>query len=104
MFFPVTMTSLLTSSDGWDRPKSVLTSADAILTLSKGASVVNVLQSVNGQAAAMGASVFFLRTRSMCTLSAFFCSNEQIYAGVGGKVGELAPKQCVNGQEKEGGS
>ena len=52
------MTSLSTSSEGRDRPKSVLASADTTLTLSKGASVVNVQRSVNGQAAAMGAGVF----------------------------------------------
>ena len=53
------MTSLLTSSVGRDRPKSVLASADATLTLSEGASVVSVPRSVNGQAAVLGAGVFF---------------------------------------------
>ena len=53
------MTSLSTSSEGRVRPKSVLASADATLTLSGGASVVTVLRSVTGQAAAMGAGVFF---------------------------------------------
>ena len=91
------MTSLLTSSEGRDRPKFVLASADAALTLSGGASVMNVMRSVNGQAAVLGAGGFFLRTRSLCTLSAICCSNEQIYAGFGGKVGQLAPEQCNNG-------
>ena len=100
----VKMTLLLTSFDGRDWPKFVLASADATLTLSKGASVVNMLCSVNGQAAVLGAGGFFLRTRSLCTLSAICCSNDQMYAGVGGKVGQLAPEQCVNGQEKEVGS
>ena len=99
---PVTMTSPLTSSEERDGPKFVLASADATLTLSKGASVVNVLHSVNAQAAAMGSGSFFLSTRSMCTLSAICCSNEQICTGFGGKVGQLAPEQCINGQEKEG--
>ena len=53
------MTSLLTSFDGKDRPKFVLASADATLTISEGARVVNVLRSVNGQAAMLGAGVFF---------------------------------------------
>ena len=98
------MTSSSTSSKGRDRPKSVFASADANLTLSKGASVLKVLRSVNGQAAVLGASGFFLRTRSLCTLQEICCSNEQIYTGIGGKVGQLAPEQCVNGQEKEGGN
>jgi hypothetical protein len=98
------MTSLLTISEGRDRPRFVLASADATLTLSGGASVVNMPQSVNGQAAVLGAGSFFLKTRLLCTLSEICCSNQKIYAGVGGKVGQLAPKQCVNGQEKEGGN
>ena len=98
------MTSFSTSSKGRDRPKFVLDNDDATLTLIKGASAVNALCSVNGQAVVLGASVFFIRTRSLCTLSAICCSNEQIYVGFGGKVGQLAPKQCINGQEKEGGN
>ena len=31
-------------------------------------------------------------------------SNEQIYKGFRGKVGRLAPKQCIDGREKEGGN
>ena len=96
------MTSLSTSSKGRDRPKSVLTNADTTLTLSKGTSVVNVLCSVDGHAAALGAGGFFLRMRLLCTFSAICCSNKQIYVGFGGKVGQLALKQFVNGQEKEG--
>ena len=65
---------------------------------------MNVMRSVNGQAAVLGSGGFFLQTRLLCTLSAICCSNEQIYAGFGGKVGQLAPKQCINGQEKEGGN
>ena len=84
-------------------PKTIFASADETLTLSKGASMVNVLCSVNGQAAAMVAGVFFLRTRFMCTLSAICCSNEQIYVGVGGKVGRLAPELSINGRDKKGG-
>ena len=98
------MTSLSTSSEGRDRPKPSLASADATLTLSEGAGSVNMLRSVNGQAAAVGAGWLFCRTRSMCTLSAICCSNEQIYAGVGGKVGHLAPKQCVRGKKRQGQS
>ena len=97
-FFPVTMTSLSTSSKGRDRPKSVFASADATLTLSKGASVVSDLLSVDGQAAKFGAGgCFFLSPRSLCTLSAICWSNEHIYAGFGGKVGPLAPELCVLG-------
>ena len=57
--FPFTMTSSSTSSEGRVRPKSVLASADATLTLSEGACVVTVLRSVGEQAAAMGAGGFF---------------------------------------------
>ena len=60
--------------EGGVRPKSILASADATLTLSKGACVVTVLRSVGGQAAAIGASGwFFLRTRSLCILLAICC-------------------------------
>ena len=100
-FVPVTMTSS-TSSNGRDRPKSVLASADATLTLSEGAGVVNVLRWVDGQAAVLGGGGCFLRTRSLCTLSIICRSNEQIYAGFGGKVGQLVPEQCINGRKKEG--
>ena len=94
-----------TSSEGRDRPKSVFASADATLTLSEGASVVSDLLLVNGQAAKFGAGGwFFLRTSLLCTLSAICCSNKQIYAGFGGKVGPLAPELCVLGQDKEGGN
>ena len=58
-FFPVTMTPSLTSSEGRVRPKSVLASADATLTLREGARVVTVLRSVGGKAAEMGAGFFF---------------------------------------------
>ena len=95
------MTSSLTSSEERDRPKSVLASADATLTLSEGAGVVKVLRWVNGQAAVLDGGGCFLRTRSLCTLSIIFCSNEQIYAGFGGKVGQLVPEWCINGRKKE---
>ena len=98
----VTMTSLSTSSKGRDRPKSVMASADATLTLSEGAGVVNVQRWVDGQAAALGVGGCVLRNRSLCTLSVIFCSNEQIYAGFGGKVRQLVPKQCINGRKKDG--
>ena len=98
------MTSSSTSSEGRDRPKSVLASADATLTLSEGAGVVIVLLWVTGQAAVVGVGGCFLMTRSLCTLSIIFCSNEQIYAGFGGKVGKLADKQCIDGRIKGGGS
>ena len=65
-----------TSSEGRDRSKSVLASADATFTLSKGASLVHVLRSVDGQAAVFGAGGFFLRTRLLCTLLAICCLNE----------------------------
>ena len=99
-FVPVTMTSSLTSSKGRDRHKSVMASADATLTLSEGAGVVNVLSWVGGQAAALVVGGCFLRTRSLCTLSIIFCSNEQIYAGFGGKIGQLVPERCINGRKK----
>ena len=83
------MTSLSTSSEGKDRPKSVLDSADATLTLSEGAGVVKVLRWVDGKAAVLDVGGCFLMTRSLCTLSIIFCSNEQIYAGFGGKFGQL---------------
>ena len=100
-FVSVTMTSLLTSSKGRDRPTSTLASADATLTLSEGAGVVDVLLWVGGQAAVLDVGGCFLMTRSLCTLSNICCSNEQIYAGFGGKVGQLVPKQCINGRKKE---
>ena len=99
---PVMMTSLSTSSEGRDRPISVLASADATFTLSKGAFVVTVLRSVNGQSVAMVAGGFVLRTRSLCTFSAICCSNKLIYVGFGSRVGQLAPEQFVNGRDKEG--
>ena len=94
------MTSSSTSSKGRDRPKSVLASADATLTLSEGAGVVNVLRWVDEQAAIVGVGGCFLRTRSLFTLSIICCSNEQIYAGFGGKVGQLVPKRCIDGRKK----
>ena len=62
------MTSLSTSSKGRDRPKSVFASADATLTLSKGASVVSNLLSVDGQAAKFGAVGFFFSGQGCCVL------------------------------------
>ena len=61
--------------------------------------MVTMLRSVCGQAAAMGAGGwFFLRARSLCILTAFFCSNEQICTGFLGRVvGRLAPEQCLLG-------
>ena len=52
----------------------------------------------------MGAGGCFLRTRSLCTLSTICCSNEQIYASFVGKVGQMAPEQCIDGREKEEGN
>ena len=95
------MASTLTSSKGRDRPKSVMTSADATLTLSEGAGVVNVLRWVDGQASALGVGGCFLRTRSLCTLLIIFCSNEQIYASFGGKDGQLVPERCIDGKKIE---
>jgi hypothetical protein len=94
------MTSSSTSSKGRDRPKSVLASADATLTLSEGAGVVIVVHWVVGQADIVDFSGCFLMTRSLCTLSIIFCSNEQIYAGFGGKIGQLVPERCINGRKK----
>ena len=103
-FFPVTITLAPTSAGGGDRPKSVLASADATLTLSEGASVASGTFSVGGPAATFGAGGWcFLSTRSVCTLSAICCSNEQIYAGFGGQVGTPALEHCVLGREREGG-
>ena len=70
------MTLSSTSSEGRDRSKSVLASADATFALSEGASVVHVLRSDDGQDAVFGAGGFFLRTRLLCTLLAICCSNE----------------------------
>ena len=104
-FFPVTITSSPTSVGGRDRPKSVLASADATLTLSESASVVIDSPLIGGPSAKFGAGGWvFLRTRSVCTLSAICCSNEQIYAGFGGQVGPPATEQCVLGQEREKGN
>ena len=99
-FVPVTMTSFSTSSEGKDKPKSVLASADATLTLSEGAGVVNVLRWVDGQVSVLGVGGCFLRTRSLCTVSIIFCSNEQIYTGFGGKVGQLVPERCIDGRKR----
>ena len=97
VFFPVTMTLSSTSSEERVRPKSVLASADVTVTLSKDDRVGSVLRSATGQAAVVGVGGIFLRTRSLCTLSAICRSNEQIYTGFGGKVGQLVPEQCLVG-------
>ena len=94
----------LPSNGDMDRAMPSLASADVTLTFSEGAGLGNLLRSVKGQAAAVGAGWLFRRTRSMCTLLAICCSNEQIYAGIGGKVGHLAPKQCVRGEKRRGQS
>ena len=94
-FFPVMVTSSSTSSEGRGRATPSLASDDATLTFSEGAGLGNLLRSVNEQAATVGSGCPLRRTRSMSTLLAICCSNEQIYAGVGGKVGHLAPEQCV---------
>ena len=102
-FFPVMITSSPTSTDGRDRPKSVMASADATLTLREGASVASGVPSVGGPAATFGAGGWcFLSTRSECTLSAICRSNAQIYAGFGGQVGTPALEHCVLGREREG--
>ena len=54
-FFPVTITSLPTSTEGRDRSESVFASADVTLTLSEGASIVSNALSVGGLAANFGA-------------------------------------------------
>ena len=98
------MTSSLTISEERDRPKFVLASAAATLTLSGGASVLNVLCSVNGQAAVLGAGGFFLRTRSLCTLSAICCSNEQIYAGFEARLDNWRPSSVSLDKKRRGGT
>ena len=95
--FLLMMTSSSTSSEGRDTYRSDLASVDATLTLSVGASVVDVLRWANGKGAVLGADGFFLRTRFLCTLFAICCSNGQIYAGFGGSVGQLAPELCIDG-------
>ena len=100
-FFPVMMTSSSTISEGRESPKLVLASADATLAVSGGTSVVSVLHWVDGQAAASGVGGCFLRTRSLCTLLVIFCSNVHIYAGFGGKVGQLVPERCIDGRKRE---
>ena len=101
-FFPVTITLSPTSAGGRDRPKSVLASADATLTLSEGVSVASGALSVGGpDATFMAWGWCFLRTRLVCTLSAICCSNKQIYAGFGGQGGPLATEHCVLGREKK---
>ena len=97
----VTMTSLSTSSKGRDKPKSVMASAYATLTLSEGAGVVNVLRWVDRQAATLGVGGCVLRTRSLFTLLVILSSNEQICAGFGGKVLQLVPEQCIDGRKEE---
>ena len=105
MFLPCNDYIVSYQCGGGDRPKSVLASADATLTLSEGASVASGALSVGGPAATFGAGGWcFLSTRSVCTLSAICCSNEQIYAGFGGQVGTPALKHCVLGREREGGN
>ena len=100
--FPVMVTLSSTSSEGRDRAIPSLASADATLTFSKGAGLGNLLRSVNGQAAAVGAGWPLRKTRSMSTLLAICFSNEQIYAGVGARVGHLAPEKCVECEKKSG--
>ena len=99
-FVPVTMTSLLTRAKGMDRLKSVLASADATFTLSEGADVVLVLRWVAGHAAVVDVGGWILMTRSLCTFLMILCSNELVYTGFGGEVGQLVTEQCINGNKK----
>ena len=105
-FFPVMFTSSPISTEGRDMPKSVMAIANATPSLvSEGVSVASSALSVGGPAATFVAFGWcFLRTRSVCTLSAICCSNEQIYAGFGGQAAPPAPGQCVLGREEEGGN
>ena len=80
-----------------DRFKSVLASADATFTLSKGAGAVVVLHLIAKQAVIVDSGTWFLMTRFLCTLSLIFCSNEQVvHVGFGGEFGHgLVTKQCI---------
>ena len=80
-----------------NRPKSVLASADATFTLSEGADVVLVLRWVARQAVVVDVGGWILMTRSLCTFLMILCSNGLVYTGFGGEVGQMVPKQCING-------
>ena len=99
-FVPVTMTSLLTGSEGMDMSKSLLAKADVTFTCSKDtdADAVVVLRRFVVQAAIVGAGACVLMTRFLCTLSLIFCSNEQgMHVGFGGEVGRgLVTKRRIN--------
>ena len=99
-FFPVTMTSLLTCSDGMDMSKSLLAKADVISTCStdSDADSVAVLRRFVAQAAIVGVGTWALRNRFLCTLSLIFCSNEHgMHVGFGGNVGRgLETGQGIN--------
>ena len=85
-FVPVMMTPSLTSSEGMDRFKSVLVSADGTFTFSKGADAVVVLHLIAKQAVIVDVGTWFLTTRFLFTLSLIFCSNEQVvHVSFGGK-------------------
>ena len=89
--FPVMIASLPTCTDGRDGPTSVMASADAMHTLSNGASVASGVPSVGGPVATFVAGGWcFLSTRLACTLSAICRSNAQTCAGFGGQVGTPA--------------
>ena len=96
-FVSVTMTSSSTSSNGMDRFRSVLASADATFTFSKGADAFVVLRLIAKQAVIVGVGTWFLTTRFLCTLSLIFCSNERVvHVGFGGEFGHgLVTKQCI---------
>ena len=57
--FLLMMTSLSTSYEGRDKARSYSASADATLTLSVGASVVDVLRWANGKGAVLGSDGFY---------------------------------------------
>ena len=95
------ITSLPTSTDtdGRDRPKSIMASADATLTLSDGVGVASCVPSVGGPVATFVAGGWcFLSTRSACTLSAICRLNAQPRAGVGVRVGSSGLRHCVLGR------
>ena len=97
--------SLPTSTDGRDRPTSVMASADAMLTLSDGASVASGVPSVGGPVATFVAGGWcFLSTRLACTLSTICRLNAQPYAGVGGQVGASGLGHCFFGRERDVGN
>ena len=73
-FIPVTMTSLLTGSEGMDMSESLLDKADTTFTCSEDtdADAVVVLLRFFVQAAIVGVGTCVLMTRFLCTLSLIF--------------------------------